>query len=104
MGSYNELIQICMVIGTFMVGNLFFTIVKSLAEFRMQNRIGYRIQDAAYHRAFRLPERFFRNMESADLAQRLMSIGGVINSFVSSFVITGLSAVFVIFLHLVMLH
>lgn len=96
MGSYNELIQICMVIGTFMVGNLFFTIVKSLAEFRMQNRIGYRIQDAAYHRAFRLPERFFRNMESADLAQRLMSIGGVINSFVSSFVITGLSAVFAV--------
>ena len=96
LGSKSELVQFCMVIGSFMVGNLFFSVVKGLAEFRMQNRIGYRVQDAAYHRVFRLPERFFRRIESADLAKRLMSIGGVINAFVGSAVITGISAFFAI--------
>ena len=96
LGDHGELMQICLVIGTFMIGNLFFSIVKSLSEFRMQSRIGYRLQDAAYHRTFRLPEKFFRTIESADLAGRLMSIGGVINAFVGSFVVSGLSAVYAI--------
>ena len=94
MGNQSELLQFCLVIGTFMVGNLFFNMVKSIAEFRMQSRIGYRIQDAAFHRIFRLPESFFHTIDSADLAQRLMSIGGVINSYVSSIVITGISTAF----------
>ena len=88
------LAQLCVVIGAFMIGNLFFSIVKSVAEFRMQSRIGYRIQDAAYQRVFKLPESFFHKIDSADLAQRLMSIGGVINSCVSSVVITGVSTLF----------
>ena len=88
------LAQLCMVIGAFMIGNLFFSIVKSIAEFRMQSRIGYRIQDAVYQRVFKLPESFFHKIDSADLAQRLMSIGGVINSCVSSVVITGVSSLF----------
>lgn len=96
LGNQNELIQICLVTGTFMIGNLFFSVVKGLAEFRMQNRIGYRLQDAAYHRAFRLPEQFFRTIESADLAGRLLSIGQVINAFVSSIVVSGLSTVYAI--------
>ena len=94
MGSQSELVQLCMVIGAFMIGNLFFSMVKSIAEFRLQSRVGYRIQDAAYHRVFRLPESFFHSIDSADLAQRIMSIGGIINSYVSSIVITGVSTVF----------
>ncbi len=94
LGNQSELAQLCLVIGTFMVGNLFFSMVKSIAEFRMQSRIGYRIQDAAYHRIFRLPESFFHTIDSADLAQRLMSIGDIINNYVSAVVITGVSTAF----------
>ena len=94
LGNQSELAQLCLVIGAFMIGNLFFSMVKSIAEFRMQSRIGYRIQDAAYHRIFRLPESFFHTIDSADLAQRLMSIGGTINNYVSSIVITGVSTAF----------
>ena len=94
LGNQSELAQICLVIGTFMIGNLFFSMVKSIAEFRLQSRVGYRIQDAAYHRTFRLPESFFHTIDSADLAQRIMSIGGIINSYVSSVVITGISTLF----------
>ncbi len=94
LGNQSELVQLCIVIGTFMIGNLFFSMVKSIAEFRLQSRVGYRIQDAAYHRIFRLPESFFHTIDSADMAQRLMSIGGIINNYVSSLVITGISTAF----------
>ena len=94
LGNQSELAQLCLVIGSFMIGNLFFSMVKSIAEFRMQSRVGYRIQDAAYHRIFRLPESFFHTIDSADLAQRIMSIGGIINSYVSSVIITGVSTLF----------
>lgn len=94
LGNLNELFQICIVIGSFMVGNLFFSMVKSLCELRLQSRVGYRLQDAAYFRLFRLPESFFHDYESADLAQRLMTIGTTANKFISSVLVTGISTGF----------
>ena len=94
LGNYGQLIQLCLVICTFMVGNLFFGMVKTLSEFRLRSRVGYDLQNAVYHRVFHLPESFFRQYDSADLAQRLASVANMSNSFVSTIVITGLSTLF----------
>lgn len=94
LGNYSELIQICVVMGAAMLGNLSFSIVKSLCEFRLHSRVGYRIQDAAYYRLFRLSENFFHKYDSADLAQRLMSIGPTVNRYIQAVVITGISTIF----------
>ena len=77
-----------------MIGNLFFGMVKTLSEFRLRSRVGYDLQNAVYHRVFHLPESFFRQYDSADLAQRLASVANMSNSFVSTVVITGLSTLF----------
>ena len=100
MGNYGQLIQLCSVICTFMVGNLFFNIVKMLAEFRLRSRIGYDLQNAVYHRLFRLPESFFRNYDSADLAQRLSGISAMSGTVFNATVLSGLSVVFsLLYLH-----
>ena len=94
LGDYDQLIQICLVIATFMIGNLFFDMVKKLTEFRISSHVDYDLQNAIYYRVFHLPESFFREYESADLAQRLDYIGPLGNTFTTSTLITGLSTVF----------
>ena len=94
LGNVGHLVQICVVIGTFMIGNLFFSIVNELVELRIKSHIGYELQDAVYHRLFHLPESFFRNFESADLAQRLMSVASTANQCTNAIVITGFTTIF----------
>ena len=94
LGNYSQLIQICIVIATFMIGNLFFEMVKKLSEFRISSHVGYDLQNAVYYRIFHLPESFFREHESADLAQRLAYIAGIANTFVTSVLVSGLATVF----------
>lgn len=94
LGNYSQLIQICIVIATFMIGNLFFGMVKKLSEFRISSHVGYDLQNAVYYRIFHLPESFFREHESADLAQRLAYIAGIANAFVTSVLVSGLATVF----------
>ncbi len=94
LGNYSQLIQICVVIATFMIGNLFFDMVKKLSEFRIGSHVGYDLQNAVYYRIFHLPESFFRSHESADLAQRLAYIAELANTFVSSVLVSGLATVF----------
>jgi len=97
LGDFSGLIQICAVISSFMVGNLFFSIMKSLCEFRISSRVGYRMQSALYHRAFRLPEYFFHDYDSADFAERLMSFSNLANGFTSAALLTGVSSVLSLF-------
>lgn len=94
LGNYSQLVQICIVIATFMIGNLFFDMVKKLSEFRISSHVGYDLQNAVYYRIFHLPESFFRTHESADLAQRLAYIAGIANTFVTSILVSGLATVF----------
>ncbi|MBO6159508.1 MAG: NHLP bacteriocin export ABC transporter permease/ATPase subunit [Firmicutes bacterium] len=96
LGNLNQLIQICIVIGAVMLGNLFFSVVKSITELRIKSQAGYELQDAAYFRILHLPESFFRNYDSADLAARLMSIGETVNTVLQATVITGISTLFVV--------
>ena len=94
LGDYNELIQICIVIATFMIGNLFFDMVKKLSEFRISSHIGYDLQNAMYYRVLHLPESFFREHESADLAQRLEYITPLGNTFFNSTIVSGMATAF----------
>lgn len=94
LGNYSQLIQLCAVIATFMMGNLFFDIVKKLSEFRISSRVGYDLQNAIYFRMFRLPESFLRNQESADLAQRIASIPQIAKEYTDTVLVSGLGAVF----------
>jgi ATP-binding cassette subfamily C protein len=94
LGEYGILIQMCVLIGTFMVANGFFALVKKLFEFRISCRVGYDIQNALYHRIFQLPESFFRNYDSADLAQRLSGAEGIANQLATAIVATGFSSIF----------
>lgn len=94
LGDYGALVQICALLASYMIGNLFFSIVKNLCELRLQSRAGYHIQDAVYYRLFYLPEKFFHDYDSADLAQRIVSIGPTINKYISSTVVVGISTAF----------
>lgn len=94
LGNYAYLIQLCTVIASFMIGNLFFTVVKNLMDFRIACKVGYDMQNAVYHRVLHLPESFFRNFDSADLAQRMTSAGSMANKTAQSVVVTGFSTLF----------
>lgn len=93
LGDIPAVVQICALVGSFLLGNILFSAVKSLSAFRLSSRVGYECQNAAYDRLFSLPESFLRKYESADLAQRAMGVGGAAGSIVNS--VTG-SAVILI--------
>ena len=93
-GNVGSMTELCLVMLTFMFGNLSFSIVKNLFSFRITSRVGTELQNAVYHRLFHLPESFFRGFESADLAGRVSSIGQTANSFADTIVITGISGLF----------
>ena len=51
--------------------NLCFTSAKNLISYRMDSRVRYTLQAAVYERVFHLPEKFFRNRDSAEQAYRI---------------------------------
>lgn len=93
-GNLGSMTELCLVMLTFMFGNLSFSIVKNLFGYRITSRVGNDLQNAVYHRLFHLPESFFRNYESADLAGRISSIGKTANSYANTIVIGGISGLF----------
>lgn len=94
LGNVGNLAQMCAFILSFMVGNLFFSIVKNLFDFRVTSRVGNDLQNATYHRLFHLPESFFRAYDSADLAGRVSGVGAFASAVTNALVITSLSALF----------
>lgn len=94
MADQNGLVQICMVVLCCTIGNLAFTVVKNLATFRSMNSMEYAVQSATYDRLFNLPESFFRQYESADLAQRTMGVTAIFQVLADVMIKTVLSAVF----------
>lgn len=96
-GNTGNLTQLCLVMLTFMIGNVSFSIVKNLFGYRITSRVGSDLQNAVYHRLFHLPESFFRDYDSADLAGRVSSIGTMATSYAHALVISSISALFSIF-------
>lgn len=94
LGNYAYLFQFCTVTVSFMIGNLFFTLVKNLMNLRIASKVGYDMQNAVYHRMLHLPESFFNDYDSGELAYRIMSVGNMANKITQSVVVTGFSAFF----------
>lgn len=94
MGNATGLVQVCGVILSCMVGNALFTVVKNLATLRSSNTMKYAVQGALYDRLFNLPQSFFRQFESADLATRAMGISDIFSKISDLAVQQGLSALF----------
>ena len=94
LGNLSQLIQICTVIGSFMIGNMFMEMVKNLTEYRIGSRISYNLQNAAIYRSFRLPEKFFRNYDSADLTNRILQLDEIATAYTDTFVSGGFTVLF----------
>ncbi len=94
LGDKSQLVQICIVIASFMLGCLFVDMVKNLTDHRISSHVGYDLQNAVYYRIFQLPESFFRRFDSADLAQRLEYASTIAESWTNTLVISGMTSVF----------
>lgn len=94
LGNVSGLQGLCAVVLACSLGNISFTVVKNLSNFRAVNRMKYSIQAAVLDRLFNLPESFFRSYDSADLGQRAMGIAISFTSLVSTIVRVGLTALF----------
>ena len=70
-GDNNLLVELGGLLISCMVGSLLFTICRSISTFRLTSRIKYTLQAALYNRIFHMPETFYRNRESAELAYRV---------------------------------
>ncbi|MDY4587834.1 MAG: NHLP bacteriocin export ABC transporter permease/ATPase subunit [Oscillospiraceae bacterium] len=79
LGDIPAVVQICALVGSFLLANILFSAVKGMSSFRFSSRIRFECQNAAYDRLFSLPESFLRKYESADLAQRAMGVGEAVS-------------------------
>lgn len=96
-GNVGNLTQFCLLMLTFMIGNVSFSIVKNLFGYRITSLVGIDLQNAVYHRLFHLPENFFREYDSADLAGRVSGIGAMASAYANTLVISSISALFSVF-------
>lgn len=96
-GDIGNLSQLCLVMLTFMIGNISFSIVKNLFGYRITSRVGFDLQNAVYHRLFHLPESYFSKYDSADLAGRVAEIGPVASRYANALVLSNISTFFSIF-------
>jgi len=96
LGAKSVLFQIGCLLGSFMISNIMFSVVKNIASFRISSRMAYDMQSAVYDRLFNLPESFFRNYESADLAQRVMAAGGVVGNIANVIISSAVAVVFAV--------
>ena len=104
MSDMNMLVQLCLLTGTFMMGNIVFALVKKLYEFRIVSRIRYDLQNAIFARMFELPEKFLHQFESGDLAKRVQSFGALSNAVVTMIIVAGISVVFALVYLFQMIH
>ena len=93
LGASSSVVQIGFVIGSVMIGGVFFSVAKNIANFRVVSRIGIDLQCAIQDRLFNMPMQFYRRYESADLAQRIMGLSSVVGAMVSAVLVTGLTAI-----------
>ena len=93
-GEMETLISAGIMILCCALGNISFTLVKNLADFRSMNTMKYAVQNAALDRLFNLPESFFREYESAELAQRVIGVSMIFGVITSNFVQTVLAVLF----------
>lgn len=85
----------------FVVAAAIVSVISSFARGAVENRISYRVklpvQNAVYHRLFRMPEYFIRDYDTADLAGRAMTAGEFAGGFAQLTVSLAAAAVCFIF-------
>lgn len=96
LGARTVLLQIGCLLGSFMISNIMFSVVKNIASFRISSRMAYDMQSAVYDRLFNLPESFFRDYESADLAQRVMATNRIVGNIANVIISTAVALVFAV--------
>lgn len=79
MGDGSTLVQISILILSFGIGNMLFTVIKNLAIFRSTNSCEYEVQAAVFDRLYNLPSSFFNDHDSGDLGERAMGIAAIYN-------------------------
>lgn len=93
-GSITAILQIGMMVLTFILGGLCFSIVKNISIYRISVKTEYSLQSAVFDRLFNLPGNLYENNDSTVLAKSAFGISHIC-AFVSEAVIaTILSAVF----------
>ncbi len=65
-----------------------------MSSFRFLNRIKYQLEAAIVDRLFSLPESFYRDYESADLAERAMTIANLFTKLMEILLKNSLTAIF----------
>lgn len=88
LGAESILFQLGGLMTAFLASNVMFSVVKNLSQYKIAHHISYDFQNAVYDRLFNLPESFFRQFESADLAQRVMAASGIVASCVTVMVVS----------------
>ncbi|MDR1766246.1 MAG: hypothetical protein LBR77_09220, partial [Lachnospiraceae bacterium] len=91
LGYESQVFVLGAVIASVMVGRLFFSVAKSIANFRVVSRVGAEVQCAVTDRLFHLPERFLRRFESADLAQDTSCVAKVVTDVVGAVFASGMT-------------
>lgn len=89
LGVMDSVWQVGLVMLTVMVGNIFFTLVQNLANYRGVKKVEYAVMAASYDRIFRLPQKFIESFGTMELISRINAIPSAFSSTVSS----GISAV-----------
>ena len=84
LGVFEPIIQIGFVIFIIMVGNMFFNLVKNLANFRGVKTMEYTIVGATIDRIFKLPQQFIEKFGTIELVNRVSSVTGVFTTTVTS--------------------
>lgn len=89
LGAQSVLVQLGGLMTSFLVANLLFSIVKNLSQYRIAHKVSYDFQNALYDRLFNLSESFFKDFESADLAQAVMSASGIASTVIAQACVAG---------------
>ncbi len=87
LGAKTGVLQLGYVIGSAMLGNVFFNIAQNILQLRVSSRVNADIECAIQDRLFNLPVRVIRRYETADLAQRFAGLSALAAS-ASDFVLT----------------
>jgi len=96
-GDKSLILKVGVLIIAFMLGNICFSVIKSLCTFRLFNRVKYEVQAAMFYRVFELPQDFLNKYESADLGERIMELGLIAERVVNLAVTLSFSAVMMLF-------
>lgn len=93
LGDVSGLKGICLVILSCMLGNVAFNTVRGMASFRGNSRMLMALEVGLYDRVFNLPDASIRDVENADLIQRLFGLSQMFSTIVNIVFTEGLSLV-----------